>query len=231
MSKNILIIGASSSLGESIFNRFDSNLHNIILTCTNKISYKVSENTSVYKLDIGSDESINNFRKTACGFDGIDVCIMLPGVLLGKSLLEYKNTEIDYVISVNLSGFAKLIKNILEYFNSGSQIIIMSSISGERGSYDPIYAASKGGLISMTKSLSTSLAPKTRVNAIAPSLINDTTMSNDMDKHRRSFHLKNTPTKSLLTKGDLSNIVYDITKPHWGHLNGAVLRVNGGQYV
>ena len=81
------------------------------------------------------------------------------------------------------------------------------------------------------KSIATASPLKIRANAIAPGLIENTSMFNDMKLARQKFHIEQSPTKKLTNKEDLSKIILDITKPHWSNMNGAIIQVNGGTYV
>ena len=229
--KSALLIGASSSVGTSVINIFSEGGYNILATYTNSVIEK-SDNVLPIKLDLSSDRSISNFldyiKSNKLKFD---VCIFLSGVLPGKNLYEYSIEEIDKVMNINFIAFSKLYKDLEKYLNNQSQLIAVSSISAQRGSYDPIYAASKGALISFVKSISQINPNKTRANAIAPGLIDDTSMFNDMDPARQEFHINQSPTKKLTTKEDLSKIIFDMTKPHWSNINGEVIKVNGGSYV
>jgi len=229
---NVLIVGASSSIGESIAQKFSGDHYNQLLTCRGELPYKPLANAEVIQLDLCDVKSITRF---ADGIERkklkIDICIVLAGILPGKNLVDYSDDMIDAVFCANISGHAKLIRDLLPAFSRGGQIIMMSSISGERGSFDPIYAASKGAVISFVKSLATWLAPDIRVNAIAPSLIDGSLMFDEMNHDRQQYHVQNNPMKSLVNKQDLASVIYDLTMPHWRHLNGVILRVNGGQYI
>ena len=110
------------------------------------------------------------------------------------------------------------------------KILMISSISAQRGSYDPIYAASKGAILSFVKSIANGLGG-TRVNAIAPGLIEDSAMFNEMSIERREFHRQQKSNKQLLDISDFSRIIFDLSRNHWKHLNGACIDLNAGQYV
>jgi 3-oxoacyl-[acyl-carrier protein] reductase len=134
-------------------------------------------------------------------------------------------------MAINFTGQAKVLAGLLAFCKSGSHVLMLSSISAQKGSYDPIYAASKGAILSFVKSLATSLAPRIRVNALAPGLIQDSTMFKTMDRERQQFHRMQTPNKQLLRIKDLAELIFDLSQPHWSHLNGACIDLNGGRYV
>jgi len=123
------------------------------------------------------------------------------------------------------------LRRLLPHFSPGGHVIFVSSISGERGSFDPIYAASKAAQIAFIKSLATWLAPTLRVNAIAPALIADSSMFRSMAPERRQHHVSQTPTKRLTTKEEIAGVIVSLCEPAWDNLNGQVIRINGGTHV
>jgi len=229
----VLIIGASSSLGSSVIKAFSTSGYDVLATYNSYPIVDIDDEKIIsVKLDLSSEKSISHFYgKVSSDNLTIDVCVFLAGLLPGKSLKDYDQEEINQVMSVNFIGFSQTLKYLLPMFGIESQIIIVSSVSAERGSYDPIYAASKGALISFMKSLSQVIPLRTRANAITPGLIEDTTMFNEMSLSRQSFHISQSPTGKLTKKEDLSQIIVDISKPHWCNMNGAVIKVNGGMYI
>jgi len=229
--KNVLIIGASSSVGDAIISKFYSKKSHVVATYNSKNSIKHKENIDFLQLDLGNNKSIDNIiEEVKLMLSHIDTAIFLAGILPGKNLKEYDVTDIEKVMTVNFTAQAKVIKGLLPLFDSESQIIMVSSISAQRGSYDPIYAASKGAILSFVKSLAAGLGG-VRVNAIAPGLIEDSTMCKEMSADRQEFHRQQTSQKRLLHMSDLAEVIYDISQNHWKHLNGACIDLNGGQYV
>lgn len=229
---NIVIIGATSSIGNVIISKFCSPSTRIIATYFSKEDIGSEGNVYPVKLDLNKKQSIDNFIKTVKSIlPHINTAIFLAAILPGNNLKEYNEADIEKVMAVNFIGQAKVIKGLLPLFDSDSQIIMVSSISAQKGSYDPIYAASKGAVLSFVKSLASSLSPRIRVNAIAPGLIKDSTMYENMDPDRREFHRMKTPNKRFLTMTDLAGIVFDLSGNHWAHLNGACIDINGGEYV
>lgn len=228
---NIIIVGASSSIGSAIISKFRSPATRIIATYHSKQNIIHEGNISHLKLDLKKNKSIENLIKEVQSIvSHIDTAIFLAGILPGKNLKEYNPTDMEKVMTVNFTSQAKVIKGLLPLFDSNSQIIMISSISAQRGSYDPIYAASKGAILSFVKSLAVGLGG-VRVNAIAPGLIEGSTMYKEMSLDRRELHKAQTTNRQLLNISDLSDIIYDLSKNHWKHLNGACIDLNSGQYV
>tara|TARA_B110000003_G_scaffold271796_1_gene306555 strand:+ start:51 stop:752 length:702 start_codon:yes stop_codon:yes gene_type:complete len=231
--KTIIILGGSSSIGKSICNEFNTQDNRVISTYFSKKDLlNNSKNTESICLNLNDNESIIDFSKKLVSEKiSIDILVSLAGILPGKNLLEYSFEEIDEVLSVNFSGQAKLIRNILPLLTNKSKLLLFSSISAQKGSFDPIYSASKGAILSFIKSLLPTIPEGATINAIAPGLIQDSTMFKDMTKDRQEFHKKQIFSGNLLDKDDLAKIIFDLCQDHWGHLNGACIDLNGGQYL
>ena len=84
----------------------------------------------------------------------MNVIIFLSGVLKGKKLSEFSDKEIYENLSLNFTDQILLLKKILAKQKRNCLLVFISSISGRRGSYDPIYASAKGAMISFIKSIS-----------------------------------------------------------------------------
>jgi len=231
--KTIIILGASSSIGKAIFNQFNNKDNKLISTYfSGDSSDNTYKNNESFCVDLDSNKSIIKFSdKLISEKINVDILISLAGILPGKNLLEYTFEEIDKVMSINFTGQAKLIKKIIPLLSKNSRLLLLSSISAQKGSYDPIYAASKGGLLSFVKSLLPSLPVGASINAIAPGLIQDSTMFKNMTSDRQDIHKLQTNSGKLLNEKDLAKIIFDLCQDHWNHLNGACIDLNGGQYV
>ncbi|MBT4889000.1 MAG: SDR family oxidoreductase [Rhodospirillales bacterium] len=228
----VLIVGGSSSVGEAVINKFENAGCSVLTTYNkNKPVMKNSESHCM-KLDLSDEDSIKALADHLSVEDEpLGTAIFLSGVLPGNNLAAYENSEIDSVMQVNFNGQAKLIKAIQPSFSENSHIIMMSSISAQRGSFDPIYAAAKGAIISFVKSQARAMNGRPRINAIMPGLINDSTMFHDMAPEIQKRHIQDTAAGALLELEDLGQIIFDLCQPHWISLNGACIPINGGSYV
>ncbi len=230
--ETVLIVGASSSIGNEISSLFRNTSMRVITTYTSTPLGGGAAKADALHLDLRIDESIESCaQKLQDRLPRIDIAIFLAGILPGKNLGKYEFSDIDEVMAVNFNGQAKLILKILPMLTSRSRLLLFSSISAQRGSFDPIYAASKGALLSLVKSLATGLPPGARINSISPGLIQDSAMFIDMAPERQEYHRNQVPSRQLLRPQDLAKIVFDLCQDHWAHLNGACIDLNGGQYA
>lgn len=226
--KHIVVVGASSSFGQVLVPVLEQSNHKITSTYYRHKPLHFSSTVTLEYLDISSEDSQNTFSATT---DSIDALILLPGILPGVGLEQYNDELSETVMNINFTFQANLIRRLLSKFSDDSQILILSSISGQKGSFDPFYAASKSALFGFGKSIAISLAPRTRVNIVAPSLILDSAMYLGMTSDRRKFHIDQSTRKRLLTAEELALVMVDLLKPNWAHLNGAIIGLNGGSYL
>jgi len=230
--ETVLIVGGSSSVGADIATLFHSKQMRVITTHMSEPHLDEMSNVNSFHLDLRNDNSIRDFSgRIKDELSKIDVVIFLAGILPGQELGSYDFATIDKVMSVNFNGQAKLIMNILPMLTSRSRLLLFSSISAQRGSFDPIYAASKGALLSLVKSLAKSLPRGCRINSIAPGLIQDSKMYQNMTIELQEHHRNQVFSKKLLSSKDLAKIVFDLCQPLWAHLNGACIDLNGGQHA
>jgi len=230
--KNALIIGASSSLGPLIIEKFLANNYSVLATYNkNSIQYTSDNRFTSVEVDLLSENSIEKFFEIDINsFGEINAVIFLSGILPGFSLENYNYSLMKKVMGVNFIGQAELIRRLKPKLAYGSSILFLSSISGSRGSFDPIYAASKSAQNAFIKSLVEWLSPNIRINSLAPGLIQGTTMFNDMDEERREYHRSLSPSKRLTTKEEIADIIFNLNEPSWKNLNGQVIHINGGSY-
>ena len=223
--KKILLIGGSSKVGKSIINHIDKNNYKIYSTYnTKKINNK---NILQYKVDLSSKKNLSNFANLVNDFD---IIVLLSGVLKGKKLIQFKDEEIVNNFNINFLSQIFLLKKLFKKQKKNCVLVAVSSISGRRGSFDPLYAAAKGAMISFIKSISKWEAPKIRCIGICPGVILNTKMYKTFKKERLKLILSQNPNKEFINSDDLAKIVLDVSKSHWRHANGAIIDVNGGVF-
>jgi|TARA_B100000795_G_scaffold185200_1_gene140625 3-oxoacyl-[acyl-carrier protein] reductase len=232
--KKILIIGGNSSIGLSIIKKFVDKGDYVITTYNDKANREnlLGENIQSIHLDLENEKSIDKFTKQLYKITNkIDSAIFLSSILPGKKFTQYEDNDIDKVMAINFTGQVKLLHRLIKIFKKNSSLLMFSSISAEKGSYDPIYSASKGALSSFVKSIIPHLPKEVRINTIAPGLIEGSTMFKNMSGSLRTKHKSKITSNKFLNIEDLSQIVFDLCQDHWSHLNGACIDLNGGEHV
>jgi 3-oxoacyl-[acyl-carrier protein] reductase len=227
--ERVLVVGGGSAIGSAVATRFRAAGARVESTYHSSVPGDAAPG---HVLDI-TDEASRRALAATLGASGgpLDVVVVVAGLLPGKSLDDYTPDLADDVMAVNALGPMLLVRALSPVLAEGSRVVLFSSVSGERGSYDPVYAAAKAALVGFVKSMATWSAPRTRFVAVAPGLVEGSGMHEAMAPERRAHHLKATPTGRLASPDDLAGMVYDLCRPHWAHANGTCVRFNGGAYV
>ncbi|MCZ7395522.1 MAG: 3-oxoacyl-ACP reductase FabG [Candidatus Methanoperedens sp.] len=187
------------------------------------------------KLDVSNREQTKQMVKiTLEKYGKIDVLVNNAGIVQDAFLSKMTEEQWDKVINVNLKGVFNCTQAVVEVMmNQGNGVIInTSSIVGLNGNVGQVnYAATKAGLIGMTKTLAKELGKKgIRVNAVAPGFIMTPMTSNVPEKILEMMKEK-TPLRRL---GDAKDVAYAylyLASDEAKFINGAVLCVDGGLVI
>jgi 3-oxoacyl-[acyl-carrier protein] reductase len=189
----------------------------------------------VFALDITNEESIKSCAKAAIAhFGSIEILINNAGVTRDTLVLRMKRADWDDVLTTNLTGTFLMTQALLSPMLKArwGRIINISSVVGETGQAGQAnYAASKAGLIGLTKSLARELASRNiTANAIAPGYI-ETAMTAVLDEKQRDAMLAHIPLGRAGTDADIANAVRFLASDDAAYITGHVLDVNGGMYM
>ena len=190
---------------------------------------------AVFALDIANEESIKACAKAAIAhFGSIEILVNNAGITRDTLVLRMKRADWDEVIQTNLTGTFLMTQALLSPMLKArwGRIINISSVVGETGQAGQAnYAASKAGLIGLTKSLARELASRNiTANAIAPGYI-ETAMTAVLDEKQRESMLAHIPLGRAGTDADIANAVRFLASDDAAYITGHVLDVNGGMYM
>ena len=169
-------------------------------------------------------------------FRTIDILVCNAGIWQGAPVEEISEELWDRTMAINLKGTWSVCRAAVPIMkrNRSGRIVIVSSTAGQRGEAGVSnYAASKGGQISFTKSLSTELAEfDITVNCVAPGWV-DTDMNDDVfaDGERRQSIIRTIPLKRVATADDIAAPIAFLCTDWARHITGEVLNVNGGSVL
>ncbi|MFZ2411422.1 MAG: 3-oxoacyl-ACP reductase FabG [Candidatus Methanoperedens sp.] len=187
------------------------------------------------KLDVSNREQAKQMVKlTLEKYGKIDVLINNAGIVQDAFLSKMTEEQWDKVIDVNLKGVFNCSQAVVEVMmNQGNGVIInTSSIVGLNGNVGQVnYAATKAGLIGMTKTLAKELGKKgIRVNAVAPGFI-ATPMTSNVPEKILEMMKEKTPLRRLGEAKDIANAYLYLASDEANFVNGAVLSVDGGLII
>jgi 3-oxoacyl-[acyl-carrier protein] reductase len=164
-------------------------------------------------------------------FGYADVLVNNAGIHMDNILLRMKNEEWSKVMDVNLNGPFHLTKTVLKDMvkNKCGRIINISSISGTDGNKGQgNYAASKGGLLALTKSLAKEVGRRNiTVNCIAPGLI-ETDMTSHLSETVKKGYLDRIPLKRLGKPKDIGQMILFLCSDEASYITGQTFYIDGG---
>ena len=238
-NKNILITGASGGIGNELVKKFVSLGGNVLGTGTK--SEKLDQikknfpNVKVKKFDISEHSRNEEFLDdVALELGGLDILINNAGKNVDNLSLRMKEEEWKKVIDVNLTSTFLLSKYAIKKMlkNKFGRVVNITSIVGHTGNLGQSnYAASKAGIIAMSKSLATEYAKKNiTINCVSPGFITSDMTLNIAEKVKL-YLTSRIPMGKLGTGEDVSNCVAFLSSDQASYVTGETLHVTGGMYM
>jgi 3-oxoacyl-[acyl-carrier protein] reductase len=186
-------------------------------------------------LDVTSPESVKEgFAKTLKDKTRIDVLVNNAGITRDGLAVRMKQADWDLVLNINLTGAFRCSQQVLPGMmrNRWGRIVNMASVVGQAGgAAQANYAASKGGLIAMTKALAQEMGSRgITVNAVAPGYI-ETDMTRVLPEEVKAKYLAQIPLARAGQPEDIANAVKFLVSEESAYITGHVLAVNGGMYM
>jgi 3-oxoacyl-[acyl-carrier protein] reductase len=186
-------------------------------------------------LDVTSPESVKEgFAKTLKDKTRIDVLVNNAGITRDGLAVRMKQADWDLVLNINLTGAFRCSQQVLPGMmrNRWGRIVNMASVVGQAGgAAQANYAASKGGLIAMTKALAQEMGSRNiTVNAVAPGYI-ETDMTRVLPEEVKAKYLAQIPLARAGQPEDIANAVKFLVSEESAYITGHVLAVNGGMYM
>ena len=189
----------------------------------------------VFALDVGSEESIKECAKAVIAQLGkVEILVNNAGITRDILTLRMKKKDWDDVLTTNLTGSFLMTQAVMGSMlkQRWGRVINITSVVGEIGQAGQAnYAASKAGLIGLTKSLARELASRTiTVNAVAPGYI-ETAMTSVLTDEQRTAMTSQIPLARAGTDKDIAAAVAFLASEEAGYITGHTLDVNGGMYM
>jgi 3-oxoacyl-[acyl-carrier protein] reductase len=186
-------------------------------------------------LDVTSQESVKDgFARVLKDKSRIDVLVNNAGIARDGLAVRMRQADWDLVLNLNLAGAFRCIQQALPSMmrNRWGRIVNISSVVGQAGSAGQAnYAASKAGLIGLTKALAQEMASRgITVNAVAPGYI-ATDMTKDLPDEVKQKIMGSIPMARMGKPEDVANAVKFLASEDAAYITGQVLAVNGGMYM
>ena len=238
--KNIIVTGASGGIGNSIVEKLDQNGANILATGTRiekleELKEKFKD-IKILKFDISQHNKIEEFIENATKELGgsLDCIINNAGITKDNLTIRMSLEEWSKVININLTSTFLMCKYSIKKMlkNKSGKIINITSVVGHTGNIGQAnYAASKAGIVAMSKSLAIEYAKKNiNINCISPGFIS-TAMTDQIDEKFKEAIIAKIPSNRLGKPKDIANAVNFLSSDESDYINGETLHVNGGMYL
>ncbi len=250
--KVCIVAGASSlrSIGYATAELFIKHGAHVVVTdvmmnddVLNQIKFEIEKNLGVtIKIDgIQCDIS----KKSECDrliaqvqskYGTIDCLVNSAGIVRSGPILDISEAELSLMFDINLKGAFYLCQSVLEVFvkQESGTIVNVASLAAQRGGGlvgGAHYAASKGGMLSLTKSIAREFGHLgIRANAICPAMI-DTPMIDSLSPERLASITESIPLKRMGTTKEMAGTCLFLASDLSGFITGATIDVNGGTHI
>ncbi len=242
--RTAIITGAARGIGRAIALRLAKDGVNVVINYTSaekeaeetaREAEKLGVQALLVQADVSKKEEVEQLFEKAMTLTGrIDILINNAGITRDNLILRMKEEDFDRVIEINLKGSYNCMKKASRIMlkQRYGRIVNISSVVGLRGNPGQVnYAASKAGVIGMTKSLAKELASRNiTVNALAPGMI-ETKMSEQMSEAAKKQMLSMIPAGRIGRPEDVANAAAFLAGEEAAYITGQVLCVDGGMAV
>ena len=241
--KVAIVTGASRGIGEAIAKQLSSCGAKIILIARNSDQLVAVKETIISKGGIaesmaGDVSNLNSISEivtnTIDKWGRIDILVNNAGIARDNIIMRMKEDDWDSVMNINLKGCFNGIKSVARPMikNKAGRIINITSVIGQIGNAGQSnYAASKAGIMGLTKSMAKELGSRNiTVNAVAPGYIT-TDMTNELNDEIKEQLKSSIPLGRLGTPDDVANLVCFLASDEAGYITGQTFNVDGGMVM
>jgi 3-oxoacyl-[acyl-carrier protein] reductase len=237
--RTLLLTGANGGIGRHVAQIFATSGANLVLADRDiaplqdfMATLDGSGRRIALELDAGDPASAESaVGAAAAEFGEIDFVVPCAGIYLAEPFSAMTDAQWRRTLSINLDGVFYLLNRVQAHLAPHSAIVNLTSLAAYRGAFSNAhYAASKGALTALTRSLARELGPKTRVNAVAPGII-ETPMTRELLETRGESSIAQTPLARLGHPSEVASVVAFLCSDGASFISGETIQVNGALYM
>ena len=238
--KFAVVTGGGKGIGEAVVRRFVAEkvagvaIWDYDTELANRTAERIGGNIIVIGCDVSQGKQVEAaFEQTMVAFGRIDILVNNAGITRDAMFHKMTDEQWDAVIKTNLNGVYHCCKYVIPSMREQTygKIVNLASTAAYGNAGQANYSATKGAVISLTKTLAKELAGKgITANAIAPAMI-DTDMMRAVPPEILKRYISGIPAGRLGTTDELASAVYFLSCDDSSFVNGIVLDVNGGTHT
>ncbi len=170
-------------------------------------------------------------------FGTLDCLVNCAGIVKAQGLLSITQADYDAVLGVNLKGTFNICKNALGVFaaNKRGVIVNLASVAAQRGGGlvgGAHYAASKGGVISLTRTIAREFGPLgIRANVVCPSMVDTAMLDGNLSREKFDEIVAGIPLQRAGLPSDIAGVCLFLASDLSAYVTGATIDVNGGSHI
>ncbi len=242
-NKTAIVTGASQGIGETIAIEMAKSGAIVFCLARNKEALdatikKITENggkATAFSCDISKNDDFKSIiLNIVKEYGSIDILVNNAGITKDNLLMRMSDDQWDDVLNINLKGSFTCTRSVIKHMmkKKFGRIINITSIVGITGNAGQAnYAASKSGLIGLTKSIAKEVASRgITANCVAPGWI-ETSMTDQLSNEVKNKFLSQIPTGKIGQSKDIANTVIFLASDEAGYITGQTITVDGGRII
>ncbi|HPH98504.1 MAG TPA: SDR family NAD(P)-dependent oxidoreductase [Anaerolineaceae bacterium] len=238
--KKVLITGASSGIGAASARVFAEEGADVILSyhrgqtgaaqAAEEVR-RLGREARLLQMDLSKAQAISSAAEQLKA-DGVelDILVLCAGLNMLTPYQEITPEEWEKVLGINLNGSFYAIQAFAPLMRDGGAIVTVASVAAQTGAAHHMhYAAAKAGLVNLTKSAARALAPRLRVNCVAPGITLTPMGEDTIAAMPPDYAQKKLLVQRYATADEMARCIVFVASPVAGFMTGATVDINGGR--